>query len=80
MKCTFSAILFFSVLSLATLCGRPQGPKREFQLQADLEDLWTLFVRDSKLYLQSHAALCPPGQSPAKAYEAQKVAKNSSPQ
>lgn len=35
MKCTFSAILLFSVLSLATLCGRRQKPKREFQLQAD---------------------------------------------
>lgn len=49
MKCKFSAVLLFSILSMAGLCARPQKPKREFQLQADLEDFWTLFDRDSKL-------------------------------
>lgn len=49
MKCKFSAVLLFSILSMAGLCARPQKPKREFQLQANLEDFWTLFDRDSKL-------------------------------
>lgn len=49
MKCKFSAVLLFSALSIADLCAKPQKPKREFQLQADLEDFWTLFDRDSKL-------------------------------
>lgn len=45
----FSAVLLVSVLSLATLPARPQKPKRDFQLQADREDFWTLFDRDAKL-------------------------------
>ena len=49
MKCKLSAVLLFSVLSLSTLFAKAQRPKREFQLQADREEFWTLFDRDSKL-------------------------------
>jgi gluconolactonase len=49
MKCEFSAVLLFSILSLAARCAGPQKPKREFQLQANSDDFWTLFDRESKL-------------------------------
>lgn len=49
MKWTSSAILLFSVLSMATLFTKPQKLNREFQLQADSDDFWTLIDRDAKL-------------------------------
>jgi gluconolactonase len=49
MKRGFSAVLVFSILSLAALGAQPQKPKREFQLQANADDFWTLFDRESKL-------------------------------
>jgi len=49
MKCEFSAVLLFSILSLAARCAGPQKPKPEFQLQANSDDFWTLFDRESKL-------------------------------
>lgn len=49
MKCSFSAALLLSLFSLENLCARPQKPQREFQLQADREDFWTLFDREAKL-------------------------------
>ena len=49
MKREFSAVVVFSVLSLAALGAQPQKPKREFQLQANADDFWTLFDRESKL-------------------------------
>src|SRR5215472_14548676 len=49
MQCEFSAVLLFSILSLAALGAGPQKPKREFQLQANSDDFWTLFDRESKL-------------------------------
>jgi gluconolactonase len=49
MKREFSAVLVFSILSLAALGAQPQKPKREFQLQANADDFWTLFDRESKL-------------------------------
>jgi gluconolactonase len=49
MKCEFSTVLLFSILSLAARCAGPQKPKREFQLQANSDDFWTLFDRESKL-------------------------------
>ena len=45
----FSAVLPFSILSLAVLCAEQQKPKREFQLQPDSDDFWRLFDRESKL-------------------------------
>ena len=49
MKREFSAVLVFSIVSLAALGAQPQKPKREFQLQANADDFWTLFDRESKL-------------------------------
>ena len=49
MKCEFSAVLLLSIVSLATLFDGPRKPKREFQLQANADDFWTLFDRESKL-------------------------------
>ena len=49
MKREFSAVLVFSIVSLAALGAQPQKPKREFQLQANDDDFWTLFDRESKL-------------------------------
>lgn len=49
MKCEFSAVLLFSIVSLAALFDGPRKPKREFQLQANSDDFWTLFDRESKL-------------------------------
>lgn len=49
MKCEISAVLLFSTLSLAAVCAGPQKPKREFQLQANSDDFWMLFDRESKL-------------------------------
>jgi gluconolactonase len=49
MQCEFSAVLLFSILSLAALGAGPQKPKREFQLQANSDDFWTIFDRESKL-------------------------------
>ncbi|HEX2665684.1 MAG TPA: SMP-30/gluconolactonase/LRE family protein, partial [Candidatus Acidoferrum sp.] len=49
MKREFSAVLLFSILSLAAPGAEPQKPKREFQLQANSDDFWTLFDRGSKL-------------------------------
>jgi gluconolactonase len=49
MKREFSAVLLFSILSLAAPGAEPQKPKREFQLQANSDDFWTLFGRESKL-------------------------------
>jgi gluconolactonase len=49
MKREFSAVLLFSILSLAAPGAEPQKPKREFQLQANSDDFWTLFDRESKL-------------------------------
>src|SRR6516165_8525793 len=48
MKCRFSTVLLFSFLSLAAVAG-PQKPRREFQLQANSDDFWTLVDRESKL-------------------------------
>lgn len=49
MKREFSAVLLFSILSLTAPGAEPQKPKREFQLQANSDDFWTLFDRESKL-------------------------------
>lgn len=49
MKCEISAVLLFSTLSLAAVCAGPQKPKRGFQLQANSDDFWMLFDRESKL-------------------------------
>ena len=49
MKWRVSLAVLFGCLSVATLCTEPQQPKREFQLQANSADLWTLFERESKL-------------------------------
>jgi gluconolactonase len=42
-------VLLFSVLSLGGVCTGPQKPRREFQLQANSDDFWTLVDRESKL-------------------------------
>lgn len=49
MKREFSKVLLFSILSLTAPGAEPQKPKREFQLQANSDDFWTLFDRESKL-------------------------------
>src|SRR5207253_5169720 len=49
MRWRFSVVLLFSVLSLGGVCTGPQKPRREFQLQANSDDFWTLFDRESKL-------------------------------
>jgi gluconolactonase len=49
MKCRFSTVLLFSFLSLAAVGAGPQKPRREFQLQANSDDFWTLVDRESKL-------------------------------
>jgi gluconolactonase len=49
MKCRFSAVLLFSVLSLAAVSAGPQKLRREFQLQANSDEFWTLVDRESRL-------------------------------
>ena len=49
MKCGFSAVPLFFVLSLGAVCAGPQKPRREFQLQANSDDFWKLVDRESKL-------------------------------
>jgi gluconolactonase len=49
MEWRSSVAVLFGFTFLATLGARPQAPKRDFQLQADSADFWTLFDRDSKL-------------------------------
>ena len=49
MKRRFSAVLLFSVLYLAAVSAGPQKPRREFQLQANSDEFWTLVDRESKL-------------------------------
>ena len=46
-RCLLAVLSGF--FSLATFCAGPQEPKREFQLQANSADFWTLFDRESKL-------------------------------
>src|SRR5437870_5165052 len=45
MRWRFSVVLLFSVLSLGGVCTGPQQPRREFQLQANSDDFWTLVDR-----------------------------------
>ena len=49
MKCKFSAVLLFCVLSLAAVSAGPQKPRRESQLQANSDEFWTLVEGESKL-------------------------------
>ena len=49
MKRRFSAVLLFSVLYLAAVSAGAQKPRREFQLQANSDEFWTLVDRESKL-------------------------------
>jgi len=48
MKGNVSVIVLVA-FSLVTPCAGPQEPKREFQLQGNSADFWTLFDRESKL-------------------------------
>jgi len=50
MSWSLSIAVLLGFYWLAAVCAVPQEPKREFQLQANSADFWTLFDRESRLF------------------------------
>ena len=50
MRWSLSIAVLLGFYCLAAVCAVSQEPKREFQLQANSADFWTLFDRESKLF------------------------------
>jgi len=50
MRWSLSIAVLLGFYCLAAVCAVSQEPKREFQLQANSADFWTLFDRDPKLF------------------------------
>ena len=49
MRWRYSIAILFVLVAFGKLCAGPQKPKRDFRLEANSKEFWTLFDKDAKL-------------------------------